>query len=123
MSGCLKVRLHTITVSDDDGCGLLSLSLSVCSYYVAAGENHKAKAWERIWRQLLLYHLSASTQILFVSTAQIGELGGTMFEFKSILQLLLRWCVNETKLGLYLKVGPNHNSTTVVVVCKCTFKR
>ena len=41
----------------------------VCNYYVAPGENFKAKAWERVCRrQLLLDKLSTRIHKLFVFT-------------------------------------------------------
>ena len=58
-------------------------------YYVAPGENMKAKAWKgRICRRkLLLDKLSTRIHILFVTIPQIAPIGGTIIEVKSILQL------------------------------------
>ena len=63
---------------------------SVGSYYVAPGENFKAKAWERICRrQLLLHKLFTRNYILFFFTPQLAPMGRTIIEVKSILQLQL----------------------------------
>ena len=60
----------------------------VCSYYVAPGENVKAKAWkERICRRILLLDkLSTRIHILFVAIPRIAPIGGTIIEIKSTLQ-------------------------------------
>ena len=56
----------------------------VCSYYVAPGGNFKAKAWERICRRqwLLLDIISTRMHKLFVSTAWIAPIGGTIIQVK-----------------------------------------
>lgn len=101
------MSLHTITVSVLGGCSFLSLSPSVCSYYVAAVENYKAKAWDRICRrQLLLHHLSTSTQNLFVSTARIGSIGGTIFKFKIHFSTTLVVVCKRNKIGVVFESGP-----------------
>ena len=59
--------------SSCNGCNVLWF-YSVCSYYVARGENYKAKAWERICRRnSLLDKLSTRTHNLFVSTPRIAQ--------------------------------------------------
>ena len=58
---------------------------SVCSHYVAPGENFKAKGSERICRRQLLRD-KLSTRILFVSTPRIAPIGGMIIEVKSTLQ-------------------------------------
>ena len=59
----------------------------LCSYYVAPGENFKAKAWGRIWRQSLLDELCTRDHILFGSTSQIAPVGGMVIEVNCTLQL------------------------------------
>jgi hypothetical protein len=85
----------------------------VCSHYVRPEEISKGKASERIClRQFLLDNLSITFHILLISTPRIAPVGGTIIE--------VTFHSSTTRVVCKpICVGPNSNST-IVVVCNRT---
>ena len=52
---------------------------------------------------------------------RIASIGEKIIEIRSTLQLQ-ELCVNGKKIAVLVESDPNHNSTTMIVVCKCTFE-
>ena len=96
----------------------------VCSYYLAAGENFKAKAWGRICRrQSFLDKISTGNDNFLLSPPWIAPVRGTIIEVKSTFQLNLHLVVSKL-IHSYSGEWAQTTVMTIVtqlVVCKCPF--